>query len=143
MKSACDHPVETMLRVALLWSFASPILGANWWQNSDNNEYDSVKFGASVNRDWLYSSNSIGMKLEGCILGYNTADREDAGCPEDESEDGTTYWYQMANCLRPQAVFSLYNSDSCGSSNFKESVSYRVVVVYWLLAVHIHIYIYV
>lgn len=63
------------------------------------------------------------MKLEGCILGYNTADGEDAGCPENESEDGTVYWYQMANCLRPQAVFSLYSSKSCSSSSFKESVS--------------------
>lgn len=82
-----------------------------------------MKFGGSISRDWLYDSGSISMKLEGCIMGYNTADSEDAGCPENESEDGTIYWYQMANCLRPQAVFSLYSSKSCSSSSFKESVS--------------------
>lgn len=129
MKYAC-HPAETMLKVALLCTVASPVLG-NWWQESDNQEIDSVKYGSSVNRDWLYNSNSIGLKLEGCILGYNTADKEDAGCPEDESEDGTVYWYQMANCLRPQAVFSLYTSSSCGSGNFKESVSVVELGVLW------------
>ena len=75
------------------------------------------------------------MKLEGCILGYNTADGEDAGCPENESEDGTVYWYQMANCLRPQAVFSLYNSKSCSSSSFKESVS-QVLTMSLTMSLH-------
>jgi len=70
------------------------------------------------------------MQLEGCMWGYVSGDDEDgdSGCMEDESEDGTTYWYQMANCRRAQAVFSMYATDSgssasCSSSAFKESVS--------------------
>ena len=62
------------------------------------------------------------------MWGY-VEDSEESGCMENGSEDGTTYWYQMANCRRAQAVFSLYSTDSsssasCSSSNFKESVSY-------------------
>lgn len=103
------------------------VQAGQWWQSSGDSDYDTLKFGSSMDRDWLYNAKSISMKLEGCILGFNTADSEDAGCPENGSEDGTIYWYQMANCLRPQAVFSLYASDSgstsCSSSTFKESVS--------------------
>lgn len=127
MKKYAKLPMDQMMRLALLWSFATPVMAGQWWQKSDNSEYDTLKFGSSMDRDWLYNAGSISLKLEGCILGYNTADSEDAGCPENESEDGTIYWYQMANCLRPQAVFSLYASDSsstsCSSSTFKESVS--------------------
>lgn len=115
---------KLMMRLVLLCSCVTPALG-NWWQNSDGEEYSTLKYGSSMDRDWLYDSGSVSLKLEGCILGYNTADGEDAGCPENESEDGTVYWYQMANCLRPQAVFSLYasssSSTSCSSSTFKES----------------------
>jgi hypothetical protein len=61
------------------------------------------------------------------MWGY-VEDNEESGCMEDGSEDGTTYWYQMANCRRAQAVFSLYATDSgssasCSNGNFKESVS--------------------
>lgn len=119
------HSIDRTARLVSLWALATPVLG-NWWSNSDSSNYDTLKFGMSMNRDWLYNSGSIAMKLEGCILGYNTADDEDAGCPENSSEDGTVYWYQMANCLRPQAVFSMYASDSsstsCSSNTFKESV---------------------
>jgi hypothetical protein len=50
------------------------------------------------------------------------------GCMQDSSEDGTTYWYMMANCRRAQVAYSLYASSSaggtkCKNSNFKESVS--------------------
>jgi len=125
MKYAANLPIDQMMRFALLCTFTAPALAGQWWQNSDGSDGDSLKFGSSMDRDWLYNAGSISMKLEGCILGYNTADSEDAGCPESESEDGTIYWYQMANCLRPQAVFSLYASDSsstsCSSSTFKES----------------------
>lgn len=120
-------PMASMLKIALLWACATPVLGGNnWWQSSSGStEYDTLRYGSSMDRDWLYNAGSISLKLEGCILGYNTADSEDAGCPENDSEDGTVYWYQMANCLRPQAVFSLYASDSgstsCSSSTFKES----------------------
>ena len=122
-------PMDLVLRFVLLWAGATPVFGGNnWWQSSSSSsEYDTLRYGSSMDRDWLYNAGSISLKLEGCILGYNTADSEDAGCPENDSEDGTVYWYQMANCLRPQAVFSLYASDSsstsCSSSTFKESVS--------------------
>jgi hypothetical protein len=61
------------------------------------------------------------------MWGY-VEDNEDSGCMEDSSEDGTTYWYQMANCRRAQAVYTMYassssSSASCNSNNFKESVS--------------------
>jgi hypothetical protein len=119
--------MDLVMELTLLWTFVAPAMAGQWWQKSDNSEYDTLKFGGSIDRDWLYSGGSISMKLEGCILGYNTADSEEAGCPENDSQDGTIYWYQMANCLRPQAVFSLYASDSsstsCSSSTFKESVS--------------------
>ena len=50
---------------------------------------------------------------------------------EDSSEDGTSYWYQMANCRRAQAVFSVYASSSshasCNNANFKETVSFYEV----------------
>lgn len=47
-------------------------------------------------------------------------------CRENESEDGTTYWYQMANCRRAQVAYDVFASDSksvsCSASNFKESL---------------------
>lgn len=47
------------------------------------------------------------------------------GCMDDESEDGTTYWYMMANCRRAQAAYSVYSkssgSTSCNKKDFKES----------------------
>ena len=129
--------MDKMMKLALLWTCATPVLGS-WWQSDESSEYSTLKYGSSMDRDWLYNAKSISMKLEGCILGYNTADGEDAGCPENESEDGTVYWYQMANCLRPQAVFSLYASNSgstsCSSSSFKESVSQSLL----LLSIALH-----
>jgi hypothetical protein len=120
------HSIDRTARLVFLWALATPVMAGQWWSNSDSTNYDTLKFGMSMNRDWLYNAGSISMKLEGCILGYNTADDEEAGCPENNSGDGTIYWYQMANCLRPQAVFSLYASDSsstsCSSNAFKESV---------------------
>lgn len=100
-----------------------------------NDNTDNSVFGSSLSRDWLYDSKAISMKLEGCVWGFVSSDNDnggDTGCMEDGSEDGTTYWYQMANCRRPQAVFSLYASDSsnsasCNSNNFKESVSLSFV----------------
>lgn len=96
------------------------------WGSSKNQEVDSTVYGKSLQRDWL-SSGSISIKLEGCVWGY-VEDNEDAGCLDDSSEDGTYYWYQMANCRRAQAVVSVYASSggfggaSCNSGNFQESV---------------------
>lgn len=124
-------PGDTWLRMTTLASvllscLLSPISVVSAWGNS--NEEDVGIFGNALNRDWLDNSKAISIQLEGCLWGY-VDDNEDAGCMEDGSEDGTTYWYQMANCRRAQAVFSLYagNSASCSSSNFKESVSYNIL----------------
>lgn len=92
---------------------------------NSNSNYDTSVYGMSMQRDWLYQSGSINLKYEGCVWGY-VSDRENMGCMGDSSEDGTTYWYMMANCRRAQVAYSLYASSSaggtkCKSANFKES----------------------
>ena len=96
---------------------------------SNNNDYDTA-YGMSMQRDWLYESGSVNLKYEGCVWGY-VNDRENMGCMEDESEDGTTYWYMMANCRRAQVAYSLYASSSgsgtsCKNKFWQESVSLDV-----------------
>lgn len=76
--------------------------------------------------DWMNSATNIAMKIEGCV--WSTTDyNEDMGCMEDSSQDGTTYWYQMAMCRRAQVAYSLYatesGSSSCSNSNFVGTVS--------------------
>lgn len=111
-----------LLRVALL-SLLCLHVSASWGGNDD--ETDTSVYGNSLARDWLYNSNAISLVLEGCMWG-SVQDVDGAGCMEKNSQDGTTYWYQMANCRRPQAVFSIYASNSgsasCNKNNFKESV---------------------
>lgn len=104
------------------------MVNAGWGGGSS--ETDMSMYADSFSREWLDDSTAISMKLEGCAWGY-VYDSEEAGCMEDESEDGTYYWYQMANCRRAQAVFSLYatdssNSVSCSSKTYKETVSIRM-----------------
>lgn len=78
----------------------------------------------SMQRDWMYESSSIAMKYEGCVWGY-VDDRENMGCMADESEDGTSMWYMMANCRRAQVAYSVYSttsgSSNCKKGQFKES----------------------
>lgn len=97
-----------------------------WGGNNNNNQQQLSVYGNALGRDWLYDATSISLKLEGCTWGY-VEDNEESGCLEDGSEDGTTYWYQMANCRRAQAVFSLYSSSSsstsCNRNSFQETVS--------------------
>jgi hypothetical protein len=113
-----------LVRTALL---SLVVLQGVWagWGGSDSEETESGLFGNSMSRDWLSSSSAISMQLEGCAWGY-VSSNDDAGCMENGSQDGTTYWYQMANCRRAQAVFSLYGTDSgsatCSKTYFKESV---------------------
>jgi len=97
----------------------TPLPIAGWGSNND--DVDQSIFGMSLQRDWL-SSDSIKMKVEGCVWGV-VDDREDALCMEDESEDGSTLWYQMANCRRAQVAYSVYasGSTSCNNKDFKES----------------------
>ena len=132
--SQCLLPAVTLLAIL---SLAHPIHG--WGGNSNSNSgKDTVLFGNTFARDWLYDASSISIKVEGCSMGV-VEDQDEFGCLEDESEDGTTNWYMMANCVRPQVVFSVYASGSsstnCNSNNFKESVSkYKYQsVCHWLL----------
>jgi hypothetical protein len=97
------------------------------WGASGSSTDDSI-YGNTFVRDWLYNSKSISLKVEGCAWGY-VEDSESVGCLEDGSDDGTTNWYMMANCKRPQVVFSVYASNSgstsCNNGNLVGSVSYH------------------
>lgn len=102
----------------------SMVLNVHSWGSSSSTSDNSI-YSDSYKRDWLYDATSISMKLEGCVWGY-VADEEEAGCLQSSSQDGTYYWYQMANCRRPQAAFSLYSSDSsssvgCNSNTYRET----------------------
>lgn len=101
-----------------------PMLIAAWGSNNDDTE-DYSMYGMSMQRDWLYESSSIAIKYEGCVWSY-VDDRENMGCMDDESEDGTSYWYMMANCKRAQVAYSVYatssGTTSCSKGDFKESM---------------------
>lgn len=92
------------------------------WGSSSSSEYDKGMFYQNESYDWMYSASNIAMKVEGCVWA-TTDDNEDMGCMQDESGDGTTYWYQMAMCRRAQVAYSVYATDSgstsCGSGQFK------------------------
>lgn len=111
-----DVPCNLLLKAALLSVLA---VQAAAWGSSSNSESKS-NYGNGISRDWLYDGSTISMKLEGCMWGY-VEDSEESGCMQRSSEDGTTYWYQMANCRRAQAVYSLYTGGTCSSSTFAES----------------------
>jgi hypothetical protein len=117
-----------LLTLTLISILASPVKG---WGNSNSNSNTEVKasiYGNQFAQDWLYDSKSLSIQVDGCVWG-NVADSEDAGCLEDESEDGTTNWYMMANCRRPQVAFTVYGSSSsstsCNSNNVMGSVSHK------------------
>lgn len=112
----------SMFLIALIIQL--PLLIAGWGSNDDDtSEY--AMYGMSMQRDWLYDSTSIAIKYEGCVWSY-VDDRENMGCMDDESEDGTSYWYMMANCKRAQVAYSVYatssGTTSCNSKDFKESM---------------------
>jgi hypothetical protein len=116
-------------RGSLLWTLSLLVMLAakvQAWGSNGNSEADESIYGNTFTRDWLYDSSSISFKAEGCVWGY-VEDSENFGCLEDESEDGTTNWYMMANCKRPQVAYSVYasssSSTSCNSNNFVGSVS--------------------
>ncbi|GAX23300.1 hypothetical protein FisN_21Hh014 [Fistulifera solaris] len=115
MFSQCTFAAMGILSLTASFTYA--------WGGNSNSAQLSV-YGNALERDWLYSSSSISLKLEGCTWGY-VEDSGESGCLERGSEDGTTYWYQMANCRRAQAVFSLYasssGSTSCNKNTFQET----------------------
>ena len=113
-----------MLRIVCLFSAVARAVA--WGSDSSS---DTSMYGNSLSRDWLYEASSMSIQVEGCMYGF-VEDGEDLGCLADSSEDGTTYWYQMANCRRPQVVYSVYasggNNANCNSGNFKESVRFSL-----------------
>jgi hypothetical protein len=124
--SSSGMRLNSMLKLILLSALA--VQASAWGSSSSDSDYDVSMYGNSISRDWLYdSSGGMSIQLEGCVWGY-VGDSEDSGCLEDSSEDGTESWYQMANCRRAQAVYSVYASTSshasCNSGNFKETVSF-------------------
>ncbi len=94
---------------------------------SSSSKVDYSIYGMSMQRDWMYDSKSISIKFLGCVWGYVDADNgENMGCMPNDSEDGTTSWYQMANCRRAQVAYGMYassGSTNCKNGDFKESVS--------------------
>jgi hypothetical protein len=118
-------PGKALLVLGVLSLLAESALA---W-GSSSTESDDTAYGNTFTRDWLYNSKSISLKVDGCAWGY-VDDSENAGCLEDDSDDGTTNWYMMANCRRPQVVFSVYassgGSTSCNNNNFVGSVGRRI-----------------
>mmetsp|Transcript_12694 Transcript_12694/g.30011 ORF Transcript_12694/g.30011 Transcript_12694/m.30011 type:complete len:362 (+) Transcript_12694:98-1183(+) len=92
------------------------------WGGGGNSQYSTGMYYPNESYDWMYSASNIAMKVEGCVWS-TTDDNEDVGCMEDESGDGTTYWYQMAMCRRAQVAYSVYatgsGSASCNNGNYK------------------------
>ena len=64
------------------------------WGTSNQQTKTEAIFYQHGQNEWISSSSNIAMKVEGCVIAA-TDDNEDVGCIEDESGDGTTYWYQM------------------------------------------------
>lgn len=93
---------------------------------SSHQTSDEMVYGNRFENDWLNSGSTLSFQVEGCAWGY-TYDSEEAGCLEDESEEGTTNWYMMANCRRPQVAFSVFKGNSCSSGNFVGSVGFLFV----------------
>lgn len=119
--------LRTIVRLSVL-SLLFVQSSASWGSSSNG---DTTIYGNALSRDWLYDGSKISLKLQGCMWGV-TEDNEDLGCIEDSSEDGTTYWYQMANCRRAQAVYDLYSGSGCGSG-FLESVSFELLLYYIII----------
>ena len=118
-------------RICLAGSIAASQLALTAAWGSSSSTSDPGLFYANESYDWLYGSKNIAMKVEGCVWS-TTDDNEDVGCMEDESGDGTTYWYQMAMCRRAQVAYSVYATDgsaSCSSGNLKGTVSCRMFLV--------------
>jgi len=92
-----------------------------WGNSNSDSEFSYSMYGNSYTRDWLYDGSILSFEVLGCVWGM-VYDSEEAGCLEDESEDGTYNWYMMANCRRPQVAYSVYASEygttTCSSTTF-------------------------
>jgi hypothetical protein len=109
------------LRTALTTTLLSLLACQAMAWGSSAIDAELTMYGNVLTRDWLYDGSAVSMKLQGCVWGF-VKDAQDAACLERSSQDGTTYWYMMANCRRAQAVYGLYSGTSCSNGNFKESV---------------------
>jgi hypothetical protein len=95
-----------------------------WGNSGSSSTTDYSLYGNGFTRDWLNDGSVLSFEVLGCVWGM-VEDSEEAGCLEDESEDGTYNWYMMANCRRPQVAFSVYASSgsaSCNNNAFVGSV---------------------
>jgi spore coat protein U-like protein len=115
---------QNLLKTTLLLLCLCPIYPV--LASDSSSSVDTALFGNALNREWMYNANAISIQVEGCVWGY-ASNHNSAYCMENGSSDGTTYWYQMANCRRAQIAYSMYatssgNSASCNSNNFQESV---------------------
>ena len=119
------------LLVLLMVQLCGQQVQAGWGNGKSNGDTDYSIYGNSGTRDWLYDGSTLSFQVLGCVWGV-VEDSEEAGCLEDESEDGTYNWYMMANCRRPQVAYSVYSSgsSSCSSSTFVGSVSSLSVLCY-------------
>lgn len=101
-------------------------LAAAWGSSSSSS--NAGMYYPNEQYSWLYDSATIAMKVEGCVWA-TTDENEDVGCMQDNSGDGTTYWYQMAMCRRAQVAYSVYatssSSATCNSNTFKGTVSMK------------------
>lgn len=114
---------KLVLVCSLLLMGSSPVQA---W-GSSHQSTDELVYGNRFDNDWLNGGSTLSFHVDGCAWGY-TYDSEEAGCLEDESEEGTTNWYMMANCRRPQVAFSVYKGNSCSSGNFVGSVGFLLML---------------
>ena len=124
--SALASKNNLLLSLVLLMVQFCGQVQAGWGNSNSNSDASYSIYGNANTRDWLYDGSTLSFEVLGCVWGV-VYDSEEAGCLEDESEDGTYNWYMMANCRRPQVAYSVYASDSgsstCSSSTFVGSVS--------------------
>lgn len=126
--SSQQHRPTNLIRIisSLLLILNLPLLILASDSSSAYDDFDYSIYGMSMQRDWMYDSKTISIKFLGCVWGYVDANNaEDMGCMENDSEDGTTSWYQMANCRRAQVAYGMYSSSGttyCKNKDFQESL---------------------
>jgi hypothetical protein len=109
-------PSTAGLLSALLALLSPKKLVQAWGSSSSSySESDYGRYGNGFTREWLYDGSALSFEVLGCVWGM-VDDSEEVGCLQDGSEDGTTNWYMMANCRRPQVAFSVYSDSRSGSS---------------------------
>uniref|UniRef100_A0A7S1FTP3 Uncharacterized protein n=1 Tax=Corethron hystrix TaxID=216773 RepID=A0A7S1FTP3_9STRA len=103
--------------------------------NNGDSGSDMSLYSQSTYQEWLYSFGSLEIVYHGCVWsevygGANDGGDKDeengSGCLQNSSEDGTYYWYQMANCKRANVAFSVYgteasSSGSCSNKRYLET----------------------